>query len=60
MIVSVENIRSELNYTRLMDQCGLRRKALNFWSFSDRLHSAYLKYSHVDGVWLDYNRLENS
>jgi len=59
LVVSAENIRSELDYTRLMNKYGVRRTASDFWTFSDRLHAAYLKHSPIDGGWLDYNRLEN-
>jgi hypothetical protein len=59
MVADVERIRSELDYTRLMDKYGVRRTAPDFWSFSDKLHAAYLQHNPVDGGWLDYNRLEN-
>jgi hypothetical protein len=59
LVKRATSVRSESDYTRLLDEFGVRRTAPEFWLFSDQLHAAYSTHSPIDGGWLDYNRLEN-
>jgi hypothetical protein len=56
---AVSGLETESDYTRLMDDYGIRRTDTNFWEFSDRLHSAFRNMDPVTYGMFDYNRLEN-
>ena len=55
----VSTMRDEDDYTRLLDDHGVRRTSRNFWQQSDAFHAAYEQYAPVEYGLFDYNRLEN-
>jgi hypothetical protein len=52
-------IKSEQDYTMLLDNFGVRRTNKDFWHFSDSIHDTYMSSHPVDAGYLDFNRLEN-
>ena len=59
LVAQAEQISSEQDYARLLDNFGIRRSNPNFWAFSDKLNQQFMQNHPVDSGWLDYNRLEN-
>ena len=55
----VANLSSEQDYTKLLNQYGIRRSSDNFWNFSDNMHTYFAKNYPVEFAYLDFNRLEN-
>lgn len=55
----VTQLNSEQDYSRLLDDYGVRRTDENFWQFSDVIHQHYLQTEVVEAGLLDFNRLEN-
>lgn len=53
------NLSSEQDYTKLLNQYGIRRSSDNFWSFADNMHTYFAKNYPVEFAYLDFNRLEN-
>ena len=59
LVAQAQQISSEQDYARLLDNFGIRRSNPNFWAFSDKLNQQFMQNHPVDSGWLDYNRLEN-
>ena len=59
LVAQAQQISSEQDYARLLDNFGIRRSNPNFWAFSDKLNQQFRQNHPVDSGWLDYNRLEN-
>jgi hypothetical protein len=56
---AINNLSSEKDYTKLMDEYGVRRTNKKFWAFSDMIHKWYRADDPLNAGLLDYNRLEN-
>jgi hypothetical protein len=56
---AINNLTSEKDYARLLDDYGVRRTAPDFWAFSDKIHQWYKQDDPLNAGLLDYNRLEN-
>jgi len=56
---SISTLRTEDDYTQLLDDYGVRRTSPNFWQQSDAFHAAYAIDAPVEYGLFDYNRLEN-
>ena len=54
-----QQLKTQQDYTELLDQFGVRRTNPNFWSFSDKLNATFRRHKPIESGWLDYNRLEN-
>ena len=52
-------MRSESDYSAIMDEFGVRRTNPNFWKFSDEIYSALEEIDSLNAGYFDYNRLEN-
>lgn len=59
LVAQAEQISSEQDYAKLLDNFGVRRTAADFWAFSDQLNQQFMRQHPIDSGWLDYNRLEN-
>ena len=59
LLERVRTLGSESDYSKLMDNYGVRRTSEHFWAFSDRLHQEYQTISRVEAGLFDFNRLEN-
>ncbi|MEO3677492.1 fatty acid cis/trans isomerase [Rheinheimera sp. FR7-31] len=59
LVAQAKQINSEQDYTKLLDNFGIRRSHPDFWAFSDKLNQQFRQNHPVDSGWLDYNRLEN-
>ncbi|MDA9557109.1 fatty acid cis/trans isomerase [Vibrio sp.] len=58
-VEKLSRMDSPEDYTRLLNQYGVRRTSSNFWSFSDKLHHWYRTQYPIEFGILDYNRFEN-
>ena len=56
---SIATMRSEADYTRLLDNYGVRRTDAAFWKQSDAFHAAFEQNAPVAYGIFDYGRLEN-
>ena len=56
---AVSSMRTEDDYTQLLDNYGVRRTSANFWQQSDAFHAAFEQIAPVEYGLFDYNRLEN-
>jgi hypothetical protein len=52
-------LRELSDYTKLLDDFGVRRTDPSFWEHSDRVHQAMKEELPIEFGMLDYNRLEN-
>ena len=59
LVAQAEQVSSEQDYAKLLDNFGVRRTAADFWTFSDKVNQLFMQRHPVDSGWLDYNRLEN-
>lgn len=59
LVTQVQQLTNENDYSRLLQEFGVRRTAPDFWAFSDQLNQLFMQQHPIDGSWLDYNRLEN-
>ncbi len=59
LVTQLEAVKSPGDFSKVMDQFGVRRTNPNFWAYSDTLHEWYFKGWPIEAGWLDYNRLEN-
>ena len=55
----LQNLRTASDYTKLMDNFGIRRTSEEFWSFADNMHSYFKANYPIEFGYLDFNRLEN-
>lgn len=56
---AIAALRTEEDYSQLLDTYGIRRTNPEFWSNSDTFHLAYWRQYPLASGMLDYNRLEN-
>lgn len=59
LVAQVQQLQTEDDYVKLLQQFAIRRSSADFWAFSDKLNQLFMQQYPVDGSWLDYNRLEN-
>lgn len=59
LVAQAEQLNTEQDYAKLLDNFGVRRTAADFWAFSDQLNQQFMRQHPIDSGWLDYNRLEN-
>ena len=58
-VSSIEELRHEQDYRRVMDRFGVRRTNPSFWYHSDKMHDKYHEIAPLEAALFDYNRLEN-
>ena len=56
-IQTLKAIKSEHDYSKMLDSFGIRRNSVNFWEYSDWINDYFAKTQN--GKLLDYNRFEN-
>ncbi len=56
---SIKSLASPEDYTKLMDNFGVRRTDPKFWHFADSMHEYFELAYPTDFGYLDFNRLEN-
>ncbi len=59
LVQSIASLRSESDYSRLLDRFGVRRTDTRFWSVSDQVMNDYRKSEPLTSGVLDYNRYDN-
>lgn len=52
-------LRSEADYSALLDRFGMRRTNPGFWVLSDEVHAEYRRDDPLQAGVLDYNRYDN-
>jgi hypothetical protein len=55
----VTQLRSETDYSRLLDRFGVRRTDARFWEISDQVFTDYRKSEPITFGVLDYSRYDN-
>jgi len=55
----IGQLKTKIDYERLLDKFGIRRTNQNFWTYSDWVHAKYKKLDPIRAGLLDYNRFEN-
>jgi hypothetical protein len=55
----ISSMRTEEDYTALLDEFGVRRTSPIFWQQSDAFHAAFEQNAPVAYGLFDYGRLEN-
>lgn len=58
-VAMISSLRTEDDYSLLLDNYGVRRTNPNFWQQGDAFHAAYRSYAPVEYGLFDYNRLDN-
>jgi len=58
-VLSLSTLRTDGDYSQLLDHYAIRRTNPNFWQHSDVLHAAYRERAPVDYGLFDYSRLDN-
>jgi hypothetical protein len=59
LVQAIASLRSEEDYSRLLDRFGVRRTDASFWSVSDQIVAEYRKAEPITAGVLDYSRYEN-
>ncbi|MGF1756162.1 fatty acid cis/trans isomerase, partial [Vibrio makurazakiensis] len=59
LVKSLNNLKTEDDYIKLLDRFAIRRSSDEFWPFSDRVHQWYQENQPIEFGLLDYNRMEN-
>lgn len=59
MVKRIENLRTEEDYSRLVDRFGVRRTDPRFWAVSDRVLDNYRHDEPISAGVLDYGRYGN-
>lgn len=59
LVSLVQQMQTEEDYVKVLEQFAIRRSNKDFWQFSDQLNQLFMQRYPVEGSWLDYNRLEN-
>ena len=59
LVQSISSLRSEADYSQLLDRYGVRRTQPQFWSVSDQVMNDYRISEPVSSGVLDYNRYDN-
>jgi hypothetical protein len=55
----VEQLRTEEDYSRLLDRFGVRRTDARFWEVSDQVLNDYRQSEPIASGVLDYSRYDN-
>jgi hypothetical protein len=59
LVVQIEGLRNEADYSALLDRFGIRRTDQHFWAVSDQVSVDYLSSEPISHGVLDYSRYEN-
>ena len=59
LVAQVEGLRSEADYSKLLDRFGIRRTDPRFWAVSDQVSADYQNAEAISHGVLDYSRYEN-
>ncbi|WP_299263201.1 fatty acid cis/trans isomerase [uncultured Psychrosphaera sp.] len=59
LVVTLQNMKTEKDYEKMLDVFAIRRTNPDFWLFSDKLHKSFMQHEPIRGGWLDFNRLES-
>ena len=58
-VSSISMLRTEDDYSQLLDRYAIRRTNPEFWKQSDAFHAGYRALAPIEYGLLDYNRLDN-
>lgn len=58
-LTTIQGIKSEADYYKMIDKFGIRRSDRRFWDFSDWAHEYFKKSRPIEFGYYDYNRIEN-
>ena len=58
-VEAVKALKSDADYSALLDRFGVRRTDPRFWDVSDSLNARYRRDQPIEAGWFDYSRLEN-
>jgi len=58
-VAQILAIKTQGDFSKLLDVFGVRRTSPNFWEYSDQIHQALYLDNPIEYGLLDYNRLEN-
>jgi hypothetical protein len=59
LVAKIEGLRSEADYSTLLDRFGIRRTDPRFWAVSDQVSADYRNAELISHGVLDYSRYEN-
>jgi hypothetical protein len=59
LVAKIEGLRTEADYSALLDRFGIRRTDERFWAVSDRVLTDYQNSEVISHGVLDYSRYEN-
>jgi hypothetical protein len=59
LVTRIQQLRSEADYSALLDRFGVRRTDPRFWSLSDQVSSKYRQAEPLTAGVLDYSRYDN-
>src|SRR5260370_4829355 len=59
LVAQIEGLRSEADYSPLLDRFGIRRTDQRFWAVSDQVLADYQSAEVISHGVLDYSRYEN-
>jgi hypothetical protein len=59
LVAKIEGLRTEADYSALLDRFGIRRTDERFWAVSDRVSADYQNSEVISHGVLDYSRYEN-
>lgn len=59
LVKAIEQLRTEADYSRLLDRFGVRRTDPKFWATSDQVLAHYRKAEPLTSGVLDYSRYDN-
>ena len=58
-VISIIALKTETDYSALVDRYGVRRNATWFWRLSDKFHAQYRRDYPIEAGLFDLNRYEN-
>jgi hypothetical protein len=58
-VKQIEQLRTEEDYSRLLDRFGVRRTDARFWEVSDQVFNDYRRSEPIAFGVLDYSRYDN-
>ena len=59
LVSAIQGLRTEADYSLLMDSWGIRRTNQEFWELTDEFQLAHRQRKPFDSGIIDFNRLEN-
>ena len=59
LVSLIRQLRSEADYSALLDRFGVRRTDARFWSVSDQIRADYRRAEPLTAGVLDYSRYDN-